>query len=361
MNRIKAFDTCKAYRIGWRALAVALSTFILGFTGTVYAATVDDLREIVGTGRLDTPENRALLSRIVYMYSNQQHNQQLMDTINDSDMGTKIIENMRNKEKEIKELNSKINSSFKTLDAMDLIALYREADTVVAEYKRYNPDWIRLSDDSTIITEEEYNKAVLDISRLDDKSEIGVIGDALRSFTGTRDVVVDIPFGDIWKEYNDPNNEEIEHSNGVYLENGSVKYEVKNPLKGVVSEVGSSEVLDKYVVLTTGGNLSTVIGLLDEVTVNIGDEVEQYGLLGKSKKSSIYFEVILDGEYIDPLKIYGKNGVEAYYKWRNSNSERVIEDPDYSMVKGRIDAYNYPEYDYEIEDGYTVNVIDPER
>ena len=54
------------------------------FTGTVYAATVDDLREIVGTGRLDTPENRALLSRIVYMYSNQQHNQQLMDTINDS-------------------------------------------------------------------------------------------------------------------------------------------------------------------------------------------------------------------------------------------------------------------------------------
>jgi len=107
---------------------------------------------------------------------------------------------------------------------------------------------------------------------------------------------------------------------GVYMPNSGVDYQgidifdVVSILDGKVTKIVENTLLGKIVEVTHSNNLISIYQSLSEVLVNEGDEIVQGQLLGKSGESNIskdlgnhlHFEIIHNGENVDPEICYGK-------------------------------------------------------
>ena len=133
-----AIKTC-ATPMG-RALAGVLSFLIIGVASSSisYAYTVDDLREFTGFGRKDTLENKAELSSIIYRYGEQVKNQTIIDSINNNDVYEDVLRGYEDTLATLTELNGEIDEALNSKSALEIISLYREADTVNRKLKKYN-------------------------------------------------------------------------------------------------------------------------------------------------------------------------------------------------------------------------------
>ena len=338
--------TCATPRKIWRALVTALSISILG-TGILnsnsliaYAYTVDDLREFAGMNRITTPEGKTRLSNIIYLYGEQQHNKEIMESINENDLDLSILENMKEAEAELEEINNSIKTKFKNASALDVVALYRQADTVSKKLQKYNPTGIKYNTNFENITEEEYKEAIELMTKTKDLTELGDIGRALKLPIESQQLIVIKPFGDILDSLNPDN---IIHSNGLYMKNKKSGGQIKSLWNGTVKEVANSDEWGTYVVVKSGDSLEYSISFLNKAYVKEGDSIDQYDILGESNNDFIYLEVLLDDNYIDPLLLFGQKGPKAYYKWVSSNSDIVLEHNKYNIVKDYVEA---PEYEY---------------
>ena len=339
-----------------RALAIVLSLFfITGIANTSYAYTVDDLREFTGNGHLGTEENRALLASIILEYGRQKNVETVLGTIEDSNINNSIIENYNNKVNELEEINSNIEREFNSSTALEIISLVRSAETTVRDLDKFNLNGIEYTQDSDEITDEEYNQATLNYNRALEIYELGIIGNGLTKIAGSEAFRITRPFGDSLDD-----NMAITHSNGLYVHVSENEGVVRNLWNGVVEKVVDSEEWGKYIVVRHGDNLSSSISFLSEVNVIEGQELKQFDIVGKSTNQEIYIELILDGEYIDPIYVFGSDGVAAYYKWASENAERVIEYKDYSDVKNEVESLSvYTETDTEYDNnGIDVVVLE---
>jgi murein DD-endopeptidase MepM/ murein hydrolase activator NlpD len=76
---------------------------------------------------------------------------------------------------------------------------------------------------------------------------------------------------------------------------------------GVVADVGEDAVYGRYVVLDHGGGYTTLYGHASVTLVRLGQEVRERQVLalsgstGRSTAPHLHFEVLLDGEPVDPL------------------------------------------------------------
>jgi len=107
---------------------------------------------------------------------------------------------------------------------------------------------------------------------------------------------------------------------GTYIPNSGVDYQgsetfdVVSILDGKVTKISENTLLGKIVEVTHSNNLISVYQSLSEVLVSEGDEIVQGQLLGKSGESNIskdlgnhlHFELIYNGENINPELCYGK-------------------------------------------------------
>lgn len=348
--------TCATPKKIWRALVTVLSISVIG-TGNLavncfnsYAYTVDDLREFVGLERIATPEGKTRLSNIIYLYGEQQHNKKIMESINQNDLDLNIIENMKKTKEELNGINDNINNKFNRASALEVIALYRQAETVVNKLNKYNPTEISYDTTYETITEEQYVKAIEQMTKTNDVTELGDIGKSLKSLVESQTIEIVQPFGDIIDE---DNIENMLHSNGLYIKNKNLGGDVKNLWNGTVTKIVDSKEWGKYVVIRSGDSLEHSISFLSEVYVSEGDTVDQYQPIGKSDYDYIYIEIILDGEYIDPLLVFGQKGIKAYYKWLGANSGVVKEHADYSNVKDNIVTPQFESNNIDIDPNYT--------
>lgn len=128
------------------------------------------------------------------------------------------------------------------------------------------------------------------------------------------------------KKFYDYNASEEEQSasliyyQGTYIPNSGVDYkgiesfDVMSILDGTVTQISESGLLGKIVEITHSNNLVSVYQSLGEVTVSQGEIVIQGQVIGKSGVSNIstdlgnhlHFEIIYDGQNIDPENCYGK-------------------------------------------------------
>ena len=89
-------------------------------------------------------------------------------------------------------------------------------------------------------------------------------------------------------------------------------------LDGVVITVREDQILGKLVEIKHNNNIISTYQSLSEVYVNVGDEVKQGGLIGKSGTSNLqkdmgshlHFELMIDSKNVDPEEYYDKELVQ---------------------------------------------------
>lgn len=330
-----AIKTC-ATPMG-RALAGVLSFLIIGVASNSisYAYTVDDLREFTGFGRKDTLENKAELSSIIYRYGEQVKNQTIIDSINNNDVYEDVLKGYEDTLATLTELNGEIDEALNSKSALEIISLYREADTVNRKLKKYNLSDIYYRSKDGQLTESDYNYAVNELTKANEVYQLGDIGSNLTECFGHNRFSIIQPYGDTLDDSGLGN---VVHSNGLYIRVSDENSEVKSLWDGIVEKVVDSEEWGKYIVIRHGDNLTSSISFLSEVDKMPGDVVKQYDTIGKAS-DKIYLEIILDGLYVDPMYVLGDSGKRAYFDWASKYSERIVGNINYDSVQEKIDTF----------------------
>ncbi len=99
----------------------------------------------------------------------------------------------------------------------------------------------------------------------------------------------------------------------LYKSNES--FDILATLDGTVADITADEIMGNVVVIKHSNNLASVYQSLNEVKVLIGDLVKQGDVIGTSGSNKVesssdnmlLFEVISNGEYINPDKFYEMN------------------------------------------------------
>lgn len=108
--------------------------------------------------------------------------------------------------------------------------------------------------------------------------------------------------------------------NDIYMQNRGIIYGLDNVFDvvaiydGEVIRVDDADFLGKVVEIRHSNNIVSVYQLLSDVNVEVGTNIKQGDKIGVSSLSNItndnkykmYFELIIDGELVNPLNYYGK-------------------------------------------------------
>ncbi len=90
------------------------------------------------------------------------------------------------------------------------------------------------------------------------------------------------------------------------------EFDVVSVLDGTVTDIVADEIMGNIVTVKHSNNLTTIYQSLNEVDVLIGDLIKQGDVIGSSGANKIdsdsdymlLFEVIIDGEYVNPDTFY---------------------------------------------------------
>ena len=110
----------------------------------------------------------------------------------------------------------------------------------------------------------------------------------------------------------------------TYMPNTGILYkstedfDVLAVLDGTVTDITADEIMGNVITIKHSNGLSTIYQCLNEVNVLIGDLVKQGDVLGtsgtnkidSSSNNMLLFEVINDGEYLNPETFYQMNPSE---------------------------------------------------
>lgn len=313
-----------------KTLPIVSFSLVLTLSGSLQAnaSTIDDLRELLSRERLD--ERYSLLEQrnITLEYTKiENHNRvaRMFSALKDVDIQTSVEvkrEELREKEQTHSETliadfsaGKSVHSILKTKTGLDnlsyQISKLRE-NGVQIELKVIQNTW-----------ESQYveMKNVLDeVSRYRD---LGDVGTKLKSPVRGKFIITSL-YG---MRMHPVEFVESMH-NGLDL-HGDEGDEVVAVWNGRVSAVYITEDGGLTVVIEHGNGLTTKYKHLSNVLVEEGQEVKQYepiaevGATGRVTGPHLHFEVILDGESVNPIYFFGANGINAL-KHYISNAEDEI-------------------------------------
>lgn len=103
--------------------------------------------------------------------------------------------------------------------------------------------------------------------------------------------------------------------NGVYI-NAQGADIVSALYTGIVTRIEQSEEYGTWIEVQSGKGIKVTYSFLNRLTVKLGERVTagsriSYGCEG----NKLYIEMILDGEYVNPMLVLGKDGVKANNDW----------------------------------------------
>ena len=167
---------------------------------------------------------------------------------------------------------------------------------------------------------EEYEKVQNVVSQLSTQYDIGVVGGEMR-IPVDYGFHIKYPYG---LKLNTKTFDSVSMHNGIDFKvpENTIVYAQWN---GVVSNVYSTETGGNIVEISHGPDMKTIYMHLNSISVKIGQEVSQYSVIGKSGNTGIsdephlHFGVFLDGEYINPIYLYGSNGLMAFKTFVSEN------------------------------------------
>lgn len=323
----------------------------VGLNSSVYAATIDDVRELAGKERLDIKYSPEKQRKIEIEYKKVENNNLLADMLDPLDQEALYEQKealKENLQKQVDEAEKELKKKFvdggsveevlaiktKLDDLRHQLMSLGESREVITLKKMKNP-W-----------EKEYLEMKNILSKVQSYKNIGVIGNDLR-FPVQGYFNLTSPFGlrvhPITGEVSFHRGLDFGAPEGVYvyaLWSGEVRKARNTPSGGNTIEIEHED------------GLSTRYLHLSEMLVKEGDVVNQYtpigrvGSTGNSTGSHLHLEVWLDGEPVDPIYFFGAKGRNLLKMFLSMNPNH----PSASVLRERLGKIkDEPEFGVEEE------------
>ena len=309
------------------------------FGDSLYSYTVDDLRDLIGKERVDTIYTEDEIFDIINKYNEIERENlyaKMFEMGKDIDISSKKEEELKEVEKKIEVLSSELERMYKEgYKVKEVLSIKTELDGYIHKMDSLQIQGYYISLDYKVNKwSEEYEKVQETIKEMDKDYEIGALGDDMRSpvYTG---FLITSPYGfrvdPILKT-------ELSFHSGLDLAGSKGDY-VLSMWHGIVSNVYESEQGGKTVEISHGPDLITRYLHLENIDVTMGQKVQQYDIIGgvgstgtRSTGNHLHLEVLLDGEYVNPLLVFGNMGLRAFKEYLSYNPSRNRELTDIEKV-----------------------------
>lgn len=291
--------------------------------------TVDDVRDILGKARLDDKYTESEIAEIERQYNDierQNAYAKMFELGNALDINSDVEEQYLKLEEEITKLKKELAKSFSSGEVVsEVLKLNTKLDIALAKIESLNPMGYSFEVEYVEnVWEEEYLKVQENIKELSEDYIIGALGQSLKSPVQGRFYLTSL-FG---FRLDPVMKDKMTLHNGIDLA-AEENQEVLAQFNGIVTNVYTSEAGGNTVEISHGESMITKYLHLNKALVKIGQEVKQYEVIGlagntgtRSTGTHLHFSVVLDGEYINPIYLYGTNGLNAFKTYISNDPER---------------------------------------
>lgn len=320
-------------QVYWRSQLIKLeigicTIVIISILGSIegLAANINDIREATGNIRSDTEEFRKKAEDTISKYNEIEDKNSYVDFINSFNLEDKYRTDLDVSKKELESYKNIFVSSFseckKFQDVEEALSNLRSQQKKVAE------DESKLKGvEGKKYTENDYDKAYKKVQSLinsqNDVTDYGYIGNELRPILSNNVTRLWLPYG---KYYEADGSEKLNY--GIYLDTPSYEdVEVRSFFNGECTNKYQDENGQSVIEISSGDYIKTTYWYVDESYINIGDKVKQSDYIGKvysKDNGKVYIDINLDGEYVNPLLLMGREGKEAYKTYVNAYGEKLV-------------------------------------
>lgn len=305
--------------------------FLLNFS--VYAYTIDDVREMVGKQRIDSIYTPDEIETIIMQYESLEEQNMILymfEIGKELGINEKLDEKYKSLNTEWKKARDEFVNSFLSGDSFEIVSQKKSrVESILAEINKLRDRGYDINIEyQPNIWKEKYIEVQKIIEELGTYYDIGDLGDGLKGPLGDSFILLEV-----YGFHLDETQDLVVFHDGIdlYAKNTLRVYSQWN---GVVSRIYKEE-NGKYVVeVQHGKNLKTIYKYFDSVDVEEGDFVKQYeflGILGQSQENkeadgyNLHFSIYLDNESVNPLYLYGDLGLRTFKTFVSSKPERYLE------------------------------------
>lgn len=306
----------------------------LSLNYVVNAATIDDVRELAGKGRLDESFSAAEQRRIELEYKKVESYNRVVAMLGSDDVFSDVVKQRLKLDMEIEKQRQELIKVFTTGGSVhEVLSEKVKLDNLRYEKEKLRPYVLDDIDMNPVpnVWKSKYEKAMSISKEITSYKDIGEIGVDMKSPVRGHFYITS-PFG--LRVH--PVTYELRMHNGLDLW-GKTGTDVLAAWNGEVVGVYETERGGKTIEIEHDKGLRTRYLHLSEILVKKGQKVKQYDLIGKVGATGVvtgphlHFEVILDGEPVNPIFFFGSNGVKAMQEYLSNYS-----DNDYLELKSLL-------------------------
>ena len=311
---------------------------LLIFSSNVYGYTVDDVRDLVGNERIDEVFTESEINLIVEQYEKIEKANlyvKMFELGKEIDITSNLLKEYNQLEKDVISSKENLAEKFQTGVALDSVLkeksnleslMYRVSKLKDLGYEievEYIPN----------VWEDRYYRVQNIVENLNEQYDIGDVGESMRIPLNNAFIITS-PFG---LRLHPVTLDKVSMHNGLDFSAPENTY-IYAQWNGVVSRTYYSESGGNTIEISHGKDLKTLYMHLNEFKVEVGDVVKQYQLIGLSGNTGmstgphLHFGVYLDGQYINPVYLYGNKGLQAFKTYISSYPEKNLEIDEISKI-----------------------------
>lgn len=314
-----------------RTISVLLVCLMMCFySSNIYGYTEDDVRDLLGKERVDGVFTQSEINMIVEQYEKIERANlylKMFERVKDLTINDELIEEYKKLESELEIAHSDLAKSFQGGSNIDIVLkdkskleslLHRISNMKKVGYSinvEYLPN----------IWEDKYLQVQNIVNQLNDQFEIGYVGNGLKIPLDSS-MSIEYPYGLRLNETED----------ALYMNEGigfraKIGTMVLSQWNGIVERIYNGSV-GKTVEIRHGNSLKTVYKNVGNVKVSVGEKVSQYQVIGELLRTSednlngvLHLEVYIDGESVNPIYLYGEEGLKSFKTFVSLNPEDYMQ------------------------------------
>jgi len=304
---------------------------VLIFSVNIFGYTVDDVRDLLGRERVDEAFTQHEIDIVINQYEQIEKANlyvKLFDLGKEIDINSDLITQYNTLEAEVISVKDELALNFQGGASLDnvlkskskLESLLHKIDSLRDIGFNVEVEYV------PNVWEDKFIEVEAVVEELSEYYDIGEVGKEMNiPYLGTFKLYS--PYG---IRLNRITYDSAEMHNGIDFD-VAIGTPVLAQWKGIVSKIYTTDIGGNTIEISHGKNLKTVYSHLGNIIVSVGDEVEQYqsiavtGNTGKMAQPHLHLGIYLDGEAIDPIYLYGLDGLNAFKEYVSTYPSRNLE------------------------------------